>query len=225
MQSVFLHVSCWFSTWSGNVRKFSPCWFFQKAPFTSVLVYFLSSAGIWCFMYWFGQWHRGFSPAKNQVLSRFSLIYFLLMFCSQEERGRGGWWHERAGSLGRNHVTTAVTACKRLWLPILGANVLCWGESISKMSLSLILTQSSGNCIAVFCVAWSAQRKERGAEGIACGLYGWIAVKRSLQNQNIQLLDCATATAGSSSAKFGPYWIEVSWKKEHSVILSQFKCV
>lgn len=139
---------------------------------------------------------------------------FLLMFCSQEERGRGGWWHERAGSLGRNHVTTTVTGWQKTLITYSGCkcvvlrrkhkqNVFIFNFNPKQWELhccflrSMVCTKererSRGNCL------WFRR--------LNC------CIKRSLQNQNIQLLDCAAATAGSSSADFGPYWIEVSWKK------------
>lgn len=99
------------STQSGTIREFSPCWLFQHSTF-----YFSSERFSVFFVHnWpevlhflVCQWHRG-----HWFLSGLPLTCSLLRFCSQEERRRRGWWHERAGSLGRSHVTTAAPGWKK----------------------------------------------------------------------------------------------------------------
>lgn len=184
---------------------------FSKAPFTSGpkgFVYFfcphlaLSAS--------FTGWSGAQRPLGSVKIATHLFSFVVLQPRRKKKKRMMTWKSWKLGQEPCNHSSTWLE--KRLWLPILGANVFCWGESISKMSLSLILTQSSGNCIAVFCIAWSAQRREGGAGGIACCRYGWISVEKVFAKSNTQLLDCAPATAGSSSSIWAIYWIEISWK-------------
>lgn len=73
------------------------------------------------------------------------------------------------------------------------------------MSLSLILTQSSGNRVAVFCIAWSAQSKEGEQGELPAVEYGWISVKRYLQNQTFSFWTVLLPLLDLHLQKFGPY--------------------
>lgn len=175
---------------------------------------FFSCTVIWSFIYWLGQWHRGFSPAKNQgrVLSRFPLIYFLLIFCSQEERGRRGWWHERAGSLGRNHVTTAVTGWKKTLITYSGCKCVVLRRKHKQNVFIFNFNPKQWELHCCFLHSMVCTKERKGSRGNCLQFMRLNLCKKVFAKSHIQLMDCATATAGSSSSKFGPYWIEISWK-------------
>lgn len=201
---VFLH-----SEW--DCQKFSPCLLFQPLllQFKKVLCIFWSQLAL-------GASFTALPVAQRPLGSIKIPTHFSSFVILQPRRKRKKrmmtWKSWKLGQEPCNHSSPWLE--KRLWLPILGANVFCWGESISKMSLSLILTQSSGNCIAVFCIAWKkvCPEERRGSRGIACCRYGWISVEKVFAKSNSQLWDCAPATAGSSSSIWAIYWIEISWK-------------
>lgn len=194
------------STQSGTIREFSPCWLFQHSTF-----YFSSErfSVFFCPQLAWGASFPGLSVAQRPLVSvriASHLFSFVILQPRRKKKKRMMTWKSwKLGQEPCNHSSPWLE--KRLWLPIPGANVFCWEESISKMSLSLILTQSSGNCIAVFCIAWKkvCPEERRGSRGIACCQYGWISVEKVFAKSNTQLWDCAPATAGSSSSIWATY--------------------
>lgn len=101
---------------------------FSKALFTSAqkdFMYFLSTAGLRCFMYWF------VSGTEGSVRIPTHLLSFVILQPRRKRKKRMMTWKSwKLGQEPCNHSSPWLE--KRLWLPILGANVFCWGERIKQ---------------------------------------------------------------------------------------------
>lgn len=139
-------------------------WLFQQSTFYFSIKRFYV---FFCPQLALGASCTGLSVAQR-VLSGFPLTCSLLWLYSQEERGRRGWWHERAGSLGRNHVTTAAPGWKKdfgylFWVQ------MCFVEEkvLSKMSFIFNFNpeQWELHCCFLHSMEKSLPRGEKGEQG------------------------------------------------------------